>query len=237
VTYDLSHAPALATGPNTFVPSFFVAPASVVFSSPTVVVPAGGQANVNVTITVDAGLADKSVYGGYLVVTPQGGGGVVRVPYAGFKGDYQSIQVLTSGGFGFPLLGREVAPGGFDVVDPATSFTMTDAFNIPNVLVHLDHQSRRLVVEVLDAATGKSWHNAIDMQYVGRNSTSTGFFALPIDGITMSGKKTFTLPNGTYLLKLSVLKALAGEGEWNDENNSLVSWETWASSTFIVARP
>ena len=29
--------------------------------------------------------------------TPQGGGQTFRVPYAGFKGDYQSIQVLTTG--------------------------------------------------------------------------------------------------------------------------------------------
>ena len=39
-------------------------------------------------------MPDKGVYGGYIVFTPQGGGQVYRVPYAGFKGDYQSIQVL-----------------------------------------------------------------------------------------------------------------------------------------------
>ena len=56
--------------------------------------PAGGSATVDVTISCERGLPDKSLYGGYIVLTPAGGGQVLRVPYAGFKGDYQAIQVL-----------------------------------------------------------------------------------------------------------------------------------------------
>jgi subtilisin family serine protease len=109
VTYDLSHQAALATGPNTFTVGFFNAPASVVFSSSSVTVPAWGTAWVDVTITANAALADLSLYGGYIAFTPQGGGQAYRVSYAGLKGDYQSKQVLTSGGSGFPLVGRATA--------------------------------------------------------------------------------------------------------------------------------
>ncbi len=59
VTYTLSHLPALATGSNTFVPSFLDGFAAVSFSAPTVTVPAGGSATVNVTITANAGLPDS----------------------------------------------------------------------------------------------------------------------------------------------------------------------------------
>ncbi len=106
VTYDLSHVDALATGPNTFTLTYFAPQATVDFSIASVTVPAGGSATVDVTITADPTLPDKSMYGGYVVFTPQGGGQVFRVPYAGFKGDYQSIQVMTPTANGFPLVGR-----------------------------------------------------------------------------------------------------------------------------------
>jgi len=91
VTYDLSHAPALATGPNEFVPAVLSATSVVTFSAPSVWVPAGGTATVDVTISPDAALPDRSLFGGWVVFTPQGGGQTYRVPFSGFKGDYQSI--------------------------------------------------------------------------------------------------------------------------------------------------
>src|SRR5262249_36828431 len=62
--YDVSHVPAMATGPNTFTPAFFNAPATVSFSASTITVGAGGTATVAVTVTPNAGLADRSLYGG-----------------------------------------------------------------------------------------------------------------------------------------------------------------------------
>jgi Fn3-like domain (DUF1034). len=57
-----------------------------------VLVPSGGTASVDVTIPrPDFGAANKVVYGGYIKFTPQGGGQILRVPYAGFGGDYQGI--------------------------------------------------------------------------------------------------------------------------------------------------
>ena len=98
VTYDLSHEPAVGTT-NTFAPvAYSTDYASASFSSPSVTVPGNGSANVTVTITPNPAMPDKGVYGGYIKFTPQGGGQAYSVPYAGFKGDYQSIQVLTSGG-------------------------------------------------------------------------------------------------------------------------------------------
>src|SRR6185295_15426759 len=104
VTYNVTHQPALATGPNTFAPSFFVGPSGVSFSASAVTVPAHGSATVTATIAPNADLANKSIYGGYVVFTPTDEGNTLRVPFAGFKGDYQSIQVLTAAGVGFPFL-------------------------------------------------------------------------------------------------------------------------------------
>ncbi|MCU0479543.1 MAG: S8 family serine peptidase, partial [Chloroflexi bacterium] len=71
VTYALTHVPALATGPNTQsgasynITGTFLAPADVVFSAPSVTVPAGGSASFSVTIAALAALPDRSIYGGY----------------------------------------------------------------------------------------------------------------------------------------------------------------------------
>ncbi|HVF62759.1 MAG TPA: S8 family serine peptidase [Casimicrobiaceae bacterium] len=228
VTYDISHVPALSTGPNTFVPQFFTGFAAVAFSAPSVVVPAGGSASVDVTITANAGLADKSQYGGYIVLTPVGGGQIYRVPYAGFKGDYQTIQVLTPTPAGFPWLAKLVGPSFFNQPGGATYTLVSD--DVPFFLVHFDHQSRMFRAEVFDANTGKAWHRAFQFDYLGRNATATGFFALAWDGITTSGNKVHTVPDGQYVMKLSVLKALG------DDNNP-AHWETWTSPVITIDRP
>ena len=225
VTYDLGHLSALATGPNTFVPAFFIAPASVAFSVPSVTVPAGGTATVDVTITAPVALADKSMYGGYIVITPQGGGLDVKVPYAGFKGDYQSIQVLVPTVNNYPWLARLV---GANYVKAAANPTYTLVGNdIPFITAHLDHQSREVRIEVIDAVNGKAWHRAFSDEYFPRNTGAATFFAFAFDGQTTSGNKVYTVPDGQYVLKLTVRKALGG----------LTDFETWTSPVFTIDRP
>jgi minor extracellular serine protease Vpr len=227
VTYNLSHAPALSTGGSTFSPSFFTGFASVAFSSASVTVPAGGSASVDVTVTANPGLADRSQYGGYIVLT-EPDGSISRVPYAGFKGDYQSITVLNPTPFGFPWLAS--LEGGFYINQPdGATFSMVDE-DIPYLLVHLGHQVRKLRMTVEDAHTGRNWHRAYDLNYVGRNSTATAFFAFAWDGITTRGNRDVVVPDGDYVIKLEIQKALG------DENNP-AHWETWTSPVITIARP
>jgi minor extracellular serine protease Vpr len=241
VTYDLSYVNALSTV-GTFAVSFTTSDASVAFSSSSVTVPPQGSASVDATITPPSG-PNTGVYGGYIVLTPQGGAGqTFRVPYAGFVGDYQSIVAATPTPAGFPWVSRltsctivrglECTAGGDFTNAPGATFTMTDAFNVPQLLVHLDHQVRRMKVEVKHAVTGKTWHLAFDLEHMARNSTSTAFFAFPFSGQTTgaNGKKTFTVPDGTYVFKLSVLKA-GGDGS----NPAHV--ETLTTSQFTIDRP
>jgi subtilisin family serine protease len=231
-TFDLSHAPALSSGAPTNATAIntYTGFASVAFSTPSITVPAGGTASIDVTIAANPSLADRSMYGGYVVFTPQGGGQTYRVPYAGFKGDYQSVQVLTPGGStGFPRFGRYVGGTSYQLASAGATFTMT-ATDRPAILAHLEHQARRLRVEIVAAATGRSWHRAFDEEYMPRNSTATGFFGLPWDGYTVAGNRLYTVPDGQYVMKLSVLKALG------DAANP-AHWETWTSPAFNVARP
>lgn len=232
VTYTVSHVPALSTGPNTFTPTFLTGFASVTFSAPVVTVPAGGSASVAVTITANAALPDFSQYGGYLVFTPQDGGQVYRVPYAGLKGDYQAKPVLTAGPIAanpMPWLALLYNGSYYQVTGP-TDWTYTmQGGDIPYFLVHLDHQSRLFRVEIF-AQNGKAWHRAYNEEYLPRNSASTGFFAFPFDGYTFAGNKNYMVPDGTYYAVLSVLKA-------NGDASNPAHWETWTSPMFVIDRP
>ena len=226
VTYDLRHAPALTSGPNTFTVQFFNAPASVTFSAPSVTVPSGGQATFDVTITQPTTF-NRYLYGGYIEVAPQGGGEVVRVPYAGFTGDYQSIQVMTPTPNGFPWLAKLVGTS-LRKQTSGASYTLQGS-DIPYFLLHLDHESRLLRMTVQDS-NGKDWHRAEQDEYLPRNSAATSFFAFIWDGTTSAGKKSYTVPNGQYSVTITVVKALG------DENNPS-DVETWTSPLFTIARP
>jgi hypothetical protein len=257
VMYDLTHAPALSTGPNTFTPSFVTGFATVSFSANPVIVPAGSVATVDVTITANTGLADRSLYGGYIVITPRGGE-AVRVPYSGFKGDYQSIQVVKptvlvrpdkQPSLPLPWLATLVgdatkcpAPNDFVLLDPTgvltsgfcnrssgATFTLKDG-DVPYVVAHLDHESRLVRMEVRDALTGKDWHRALELPYFARNGTATSFFGFSWDGVTVAGNRLYTVPNGKYQIVLTVIKAL-GDG------SNPADVETWTSAVITIARP
>ncbi|MFM7102750.1 MAG: Fn3-like domain-containing protein, partial [Verrucomicrobiota bacterium] len=234
VTYNLSAVQAASTGSangnGTLTASFVTSDATVVFGAPSVTVPAGGSATVSATIT-PATEPLRGQYGGYLVFTPTGPGQPLRVPFAGFIGDYQTIQVLRPTANNFPWLAKAV--GTSYINQPAGATFTLAGDDIPYFLVRLEHYSRRLRLEVQDAVTGRNWHRVFpDEQYVTRNTSNSGFFALTWDGFTVlpSGSRLVTVPNGQYVVKMSVLKALG------DEANP-AHWETWTSPVITLARP
>jgi minor extracellular serine protease Vpr len=239
VTYQLGYNDGLAAGPNVMsgasynASGVYSAPASVAFSVPSVTVPAGGSASFDVTIAPNAALVERGLYGGYIVLTPTEGGALYRVPFAGFKGDYQTTQVLTPTANGFPWLAQLV---GSSYQKRANGGTYTLVGNdVPYFLMHLDHMSRRIRLEAFDAVTGDSWHRVSDDEYVTRSSTPGGFFSWTWDGTTFTGKgkngsQWYQVPNGSYVVKVSVLKALG------DESNP-AHWETWTSPVITIARP
>ncbi|HEY4554975.1 MAG TPA: S8 family serine peptidase, partial [Lysobacter sp.] len=227
VTYTLGSVNALATGPNTFSLSAFTSNASVAFSSNQVTLAPGASATVSATITAPTDLAEGSLYGGYLIMTPDDGSAVLRVPFAGYVGDYQARQVLTGGGNGFPWLAK--LDGASYKNHPAGATFSMAGNDIPFFLIHFDHQARLVRMEVEDADSGRSWYRAFQTEHLGRNSSATGFFAFSWDGTTTAGKKTYTVPNGRYVMKLSVLKALG------DESNP-AHWERWTSPVVTIAR-
>jgi minor extracellular serine protease Vpr len=248
VTYDLSGETTVGTGPGSSGPypfffSYGVATNTATFSASSVTVPAHGTATFGVHIT-PGGWADKSLYGGYVKLVPRGGGITLRVPYVGFMGDYQSLSVLTSAGCGLPAVfklgGSDgcLGPGFSRLGVAGASFTLQGA-DFPILLFHLNHQVRRLNVQVYKA-DGSPVHPVFNyvtqLEYLGRNSAANTFFQFIWDGTRTqdnaggNGDHRKVVPNGRYLLELSVLKALGNA-------NNPADWETFTTPPITLARP
>jgi minor extracellular serine protease Vpr len=254
VTYTLSaaNAPAVA-GRDVFFEHQETAPSAVAFthaghSATTVSVPAHGRARVDVRITPDAGLSEGALYGGYLVFTPADGGSPLRVPFAGYKGDYQAVPAMTPTTQGYPWLARQtgVTAGAIHPVyakqDPGASFTLKpvsfgsrQGADVPFVLVHLNNFARRIRVEVLSPGRERSLGEAFRQDYALRNSVENLLAQpwslatpLPFDGTVRRGGDRVRLPDGEYELRVTVERPLAG----ND-----TPLETWTSPPFRIERP
>ena len=260
VTYDLSHVEAIATGPQTFPAlSFWLPDTQVVFSAPSVTVPAHGSATVSVTITVDPledNLPTGGLYGGYLVFADHANAeSVFSVPYAGYKGDYQSIVAIPTA----PVIGKLNGPpfiGAQQTYTQAAAghhWTLQSPDEIPNVLIHFDHQVRHLELQVVDAATGAPIHpvfsDVVERDFLARNGlrppaggpyntdpTTDDVTAFPWDGTRMHDNGAGTpdhrkvVPDGSYKIVVKALKA-------GGDSANPAHWETWTTPTIIIDRP
>jgi len=188
----------------------------------------GDNEYVTVTLTPPASAATR-LFGGYITLTPDDGGPVLRVPYLGYNGDYQAIPVMTLAGF--PALAAFTPTGGIGLRPTGGTFTL-EGNDVPLILVHLNHQVSNLTLEVIDAVTGESLRFADDEDFLPRNSTASSLFLFAWDGTIakrQDGRRT-DVPNGTYRLELTVLKALG------DPSNP-AHVEKWTSPNITIARP
>lgn len=224
VTFRLGHEPAPATGPNTFTPSILAAFATVTFDAPTV--RGGGEIVARITRPSDAA---ADLFGGYITLTPDDDGPVLRVPYLGYSGDYQSIRALTPTSADFPWLAK-VTGGSITRQRDGGTFTMGGS-DQPVILFHLEHQVRALQAKVVDNATGVTLGLVTSQEFVGRNSAPVAFFSFTWTGTytPLSGGAPAPAPNGSYRLELSVLKARG-----NPDMPEHV--ETWISPPIVIAR-
>lgn len=243
VTYTVHHEPALATSPlphlaNGTLGPFrfgFYASFATTGAASSVTVGAGGTASVQVELAEPAGLPDLGLYGGYVVFTPDDGSDVIRVPYAGFKGDYQSLRVLQpASNFAFPWLAQLVGTS-YQSRPDGQVYTMVGS-DIPFFLFHLSHQSRNLKMTVRSVGgNNANWHSIFDVDYMRRNggdnpaALADSFYAVSWNGVVFnsSGKKLFLVPNGQYQVTITAQKALGNAFET----------ESWTSPVITIARP
>lgn len=135
--------------------------------------------------------------------------------------------MLTRTANGFPWL-ASLSGGPYSNQPDGATYSMAGT-DIRFFLVHLDHQARMLRMDEIDAAAGWMGRRASKTEYLGRNATANGFFAFSRDGNTSAGGRSVVAPDGRYVMRLSVLKALG------DETNP-AHWERWDSPVITIAR-
>jgi minor extracellular serine protease Vpr len=256
VTYSLSNADGLAlTGTDITNEGAANGPSAVAFSRrgravSAVSVPPRSRASVDVTIAPDAKLPDGAIYGGYLVFMPRPGDTPLRVPYAGYKGDYQAVPAMTPTSSGYPWLARQTGISVTPAVRPVyerqqdgavftlaprtfTSGTVSRAgADTPFVLVHMNNYARRIRIEAVRGRV--SYGEVYREDYVARNKAegllappSALAKAIPLDGTARRGGRRSRLPDGDYRLVMTVEKALADR--WTPA-------ERWTSPVLRIAR-
>jgi subtilisin family serine protease len=253
VTYALGNAEAVSTGDLPSDPGHYLGGSTADFGAAEVTVPAGGSAEVTVTITAPDS-PDQGVYGGYLVFTPEVGD-PLRVPYAGFIGDYQSVEAMGPGAHGFPflasltecdrLIGVDCTMNGAWSVHPdgGATYSMADG-DFPTLLVHLDYPARSLEIRLYEAnadgskgdRVGGVNNRVLAADFLGRSASQGSFTPYVWDGTREKSRGrggnaggTKRVPNGDYVLEVTVLKAL-GDADNPDHV------ETWTSPAFTVER-
>lgn len=248
VTYALSHADGISTAGAPSNPEFFEGGATVAFSAPSVTVPAGGTATVDVTVSAPAEPV-LGQYGGWVVLTPAEGQ-PLRVPFAGFAGDYQQLPILTDAGFGLPALGDVTAcqryigvnctmGGEYDLLPDGATFTMTEG-DYPVVIAHLEHAAQNVSLQLFhakaDGTPGRPYAGRLSTvfseDFVGRSGAATAFNAYTWDGTRPRGSgsdRRVEVPDGRYILRLSATKPLG------DPSNP-AHVETWDTPVITVDR-
>jgi hypothetical protein len=248
-TYTLSSIGARTPAPipGTNYPYTFatgVPPAATFPGGTTVTVPAGGTANVPVSMSF-AGFPAGSLFGGWVFATSSTGR--VGVPWLGFAGNYQALPVITGGGCTLPTLAKF---GGAITCDTGVAaiagLTRQDAgavYEQPKrdpivVLYHFQHQSANYTLTLLDAAgnpvtVGGRVPTIESVDLVARNSGPTTFFGSVWDGTLAfaagNGEvQRKAAPGGVYKLRLTITKVKA----FNDA--SPAGTETWTSPAFTL---
>ncbi|GAA1172275.1 hypothetical protein GCM10009584_11510 [Ornithinimicrobium humiphilum] len=246
--YDLSYVSAVATSGTGNDWGYYLAEGTAEFSAPSVTVPAGGSASVDVTITSPD---EDYLFGGYVVATGTDSS-TYTVPVGGASFDLQDVEVLAdlinpdgTVAVEMPVLGQLLSCGRFlgidcvdpdgdwDIAGPGTVFTM-DEGDVPTALIHFEHQARAMDWEVFEAdadgSKGASLGLVREEDYLARSASRNGISAYTWDGmvVTETGARE-RVPNGDYILEITITKASA----WNDDREP--GTEVWTSPVFEIA--
>ncbi len=220
-------------------------------ASKTVTVKAGKTVKVKVKITAPNPSALKGkagmLYGGWVQFTTTGAGNTVTVPFAGMRGDYQSVKVLNKFKFfdgdsawTLPTLGYVSGIYLTPETGKGHTFTMVDD-DIPFVFYHLDYPASDVMMKITNTKSKKSYDVILDWStYKGgpsykisgksthlyKQSRDADFQYASFGGIYKGGE-AWSVADGTYTLTLKVLKPLGSSKKKSH-------WESFTTKPFVI---
>jgi minor extracellular serine protease Vpr len=231
ITYTLGNTPGVEIAVSTYTPDFFLYGASVSPSSDTVRVAGRSSAQVAVTITAPKVGLPNHQYGGYITLTPdRSAAATLRVPYAGYAGEYADEMGL----FGYWYWG----PGADDVIEFVEAepmlrtasgqdlrnnhrFTFQDGDN-PVLWAFFGHFPHEM--NVYAVAEDGSRQLMLTEEYLRRSPQANQYWTFTIPSTDADGDR---LAAGTYRIEVEALRAMGDRGD--DAH-----WDRWTSSTIRV---
>ncbi|MGC5616987.1 S8 family serine peptidase [Georgenia sp. Z1491] len=242
VTYEISTVDAIASTGSW---NYGIYEGASTYAGPSeVTVPAGGSATFSYAITPDASLEELGAqYGGYVVLTPTDESvEPISLPFYGFAGDYQSVNLLEdlvegeeNGTLG-QLVGCDRFVGGecqagatFEPVEAGSTFSL-ELLDQPAAVWALEHSAQELTLRVYpaDQAGARTGGGIVRTeQTVG---LSPGVDLWTWDGTVLTDDRTgrVALPDGDYVFELTAVAPLGSE-----EAGEL---ERWTSGAFTIDR-
>jgi minor extracellular serine protease Vpr len=212
----------------------------VQFSSETVTVPAGGSADVSVTITAPYGRTGQPPVRRLRHLHPgeDSDATTLRVPYVGYAGDYVDEMALL--GYWWWGPGADDEPE-FVEVDPLLAVEVDDEYEIieddghvfrtrdgeyPVVAPFFGHYPQEMELWAVDQ-TRDTRYLVMQDEYLPRSPALVQRYLFEWDGTVRAGNSENRrgLPSSDYTLELRVLRAL-GDAD-NPEH-----WDTWESPEF-----
>ncbi|GEM50186.1 S8 family serine peptidase [Deinococcus cellulosilyticus] len=230
VTYDIVHQPAVGTvgvQPGKYSDKA----ATAVLSTNKISIAPGGSAVVSVQITPSAQDANGTVFGGYITMTAAGAA-TLRVPYMGFKGDYQAEASLTTTYFGY----IDPEDKEFYIDTEGTEFNLAEGYK-PAVAFHLEYPAEKVVFELVNGQTGQPLYSTgsviSEINHYYRNSTAGGVHIFDWNGSLKAAQLkagvpvTKVVPDGAYRIQVRALRA-AGDAQ------NPAHWDSWTSPVFYI---
>lgn len=217
-----------------------------------ITVKAGKSASIYVRIK-----APKSVlkgkagllYGGWVQFKTSGAGNTVSIPFAGVRGNYQSVKVLNKfqfQGAKLPALGYVDSEGYLNpTYSKGYTYTMDpDSADFPFVLYHLDYPASDVQLKLTNTKTKRTYWAILDFStldestyrvsskstHLYKQSRDDSYQYLEFDGGVYYKGYAYGIPDGKYTAQLRVLKPLGNAKKSSD-------WETFTTPSFNIEWP
>jgi subtilisin family serine protease len=191
------------------------------------------------------------LYGGWVTFKTTGGENTVTVPFAGVRGDYQSIKVLNKfrpvidadgNTMKLPALAYFVADGVSPEYSNGRTYTMDPSSGgYPVLLYHLDYPASDVQLKLTNTKTKKSYWAILDYStldentyrvsskstHLYRQSRDDSYQGFIFDGGVYHKGYAYGIPNGTYTAQLRVLKPLGSSSKSSH-------WDTFTTPKFTI---